>query len=280
MKRIKAIIELARPRNTIISFFGALAGALLVSTAPEAGITLAAFSAMLVLAGGNAINDYYDLEADKINRPKRPIPSGSITRQGALAVSTILFITGVIMAGFINTYCLLLAAVNTIILVIYARHSKKALLTSNMIVSYLTASVFIYGALAIYSTASYNPAGLTLLEVLAASSFFMTLSREIIKDIEDVEGDHRMKASTLPIVMGEAKAREIAVISGAAAIAISIIPIILTTTGFNTTAYALFITPANLIFISAYFQKPSKSQKLLVAGMTISLLAFLAGRLA
>ncbi|MDD5111377.1 MAG: geranylgeranylglycerol-phosphate geranylgeranyltransferase [Candidatus Altiarchaeota archaeon] len=280
MEQLKAVVELARPRNTVISFFGVLTGALLVSTSVDAAIILAAASAMLVLAGGNAINDYYDLDADRINRPKRPIPSGRITRKGALVVSTALFLAGIILGWFININCLLLAAANTIILVVYARHSKKALLTSNLMVSYLTASVFIYGALAVQPTENYNPLGAGLLGVLTASSFMMTLSREIIKDIEDVEGDRRMKAETLPIVMGETKALGTAATAGAAAMAISIMPFIMTAEAFNKAAYALFIIIANLIFISAYFQKPEKSQKLLVAGMAISLLAFLAGRLA
>ena len=119
-----------------------------------------------------------------------------------------------------------------------------------------------------------------MLAVLIGSSFFMTVSREIIKDIEDVKGDAKIRADTLPIRLGASGANKIAILAGLMAIAISMAPFLMPAAGFNKTAYALFIIPANLIFISSYFTNPSKSQKRIVAGMLVSLLAFMAGRLA
>jgi len=279
--KIKAILELARPRNMAISFLGVLVGMLLASKTSAINLNAisAAISAMLILGGGNALNDYYDYHADKINRPKRPIPSGRIRRESVKILSTILFLAGIAIALFINPYCLMLAIVNSIILIAYAKYSKKAYLISNIGVSYLSASVFIYGALSIYQTNLFNPTWLQILAILVASSFFMTLSREIIKDMEDVKGDLKMHAITLPIKIGSQKARDIAVSTGLISIVISMLPLFRKTIGFNTTAYALFIIPANLIFISSYLKQPNKNQKFIVLGMTISLIAFLAGRI-
>lgn len=279
--KLKAVLKLVRPRNMAISFLGVVVGMLLVSntTAVEFKVFLAAVSAMLILGGGNALNDYYDVDADRVNRPQRPITSGMIKRENARLISILLFLAGISIAFFINHYCLLLAVINSGILAAYAKYSKKAFLVSNIAVSYLTASVFIYGGLSIYQTTQFNPLGVETLLVLLSSSFFMTFSREIIKDIEDVEGDSKIRAKTLPTKIGNSKSKNIAVLIGATAVLISLTPLLRETINFNKTAYALFITPANLIFISSYLTNPAKSQRHIVLGMLVSLLAFTAGRL-
>jgi geranylgeranylglycerol-phosphate geranylgeranyltransferase len=280
-KTTLAVTELLRPRNMIISFIGVIAGMMLVSkTVTLTPETLAAaVSAAIILGGGNALNDFYDYEADKVNRPKRPLSSGRIRRDDARQIALLLFLAGIILAVFINIYCLLLAIVNATILAAYAKYSKKALFISNLAVSYLSASVFAYGAASILQTQLFSLNGAGMLAVLIGSSFFMTASREIIKDIEDVKGDAKIKADTLPTRLGAKGANMIAILAGLMAITISLTPMLAQTTGFNKTAYALFITPANLIFISSYLTTPAKSQKRIVAGMLISLLAFMAGRL-
>jgi geranylgeranylglycerol-phosphate geranylgeranyltransferase len=282
MEKIKALLETTRPINMLISFIGVVTGALLVSS--DAGINAtavtAAFSAMLILAGGNALNDYYDVEADKVNRPKRPIPSGRAGKNEVMLFSATLFTAGIAAAFFTNTYCLSLALFNSLVLAAYAMHSKKAFLTSNLAVSYLSASVFLYGALSIHNTHVFNPGGLGILSILIASSFFMTLSREIVKDIEDLDGDAKAGATTLPTKIGIRKSMEIAIATGATSITISLIPLLKNLQGLDKTTYGLFITPANLIFISSYLKPPHEGQKRLILGMAISLIAFLAGRLA
>jgi len=281
-EKAEAVLELTRPKNMVISFVGVFAGMLLVSETASVNhyVMLAAASAMLVLAGGNALNDYFDVEADKINRPARPIPSGRITKKRVKWLAALLFLAGLAAAYPINGYCLAMAAFNSLVLMAYARYSKKALLFSNIAIGYLTASVFVYGALTVYGSADYNQGNVGLLGVLVASSFLMTFSREVIKDIEDVKGDLKTGADTLPLRIGKEKSKSLAIAAGAAAVAVSFMPFVGGAAGFNKAAYALFIMPANLIFISSYFREPGRNQRLLVVGMTISLIAFLAGRLA
>lgn len=281
VEKLKALLETTRPRNMAISFIGVVTGALLVSTDVDvnAKVITAALSVMFILAGGNALNDYYDVDADRINRPKRPIPSGRVSKKEVRIFSAILFTAGIAAAFFINAYCLLLAIINSAVLVAYAMHSKNAFLASNIAVSYLSASVFVYGALSIYNTPSFNPIGIGILSVLAASSFFMTLSREIVKDIEDLDGDRKTGASTLPIKIGLRKSMKIAVSIGVTSIAASLIPLLKNLHGIDKTTYGLFIIPANLIFISSYLKQPREGQKLIVLGMVVSLMAFLTGRL-
>jgi len=273
--------ELVRVRNALIAFLGVFIGALL-SPYPACALAIlaAGLSAALILAGGNAINDYFDVNIDRVNKPKRPIPSGRISSTAAVAIALILFLAGIILATAINKYCLAIAILNTIILILYAKYSKRILLIANLTVSYLVASIFIYGTAVTITTQGADAAQLLLTIILAACAFLMTLSREIIKDIEDIEGDKTEGASTLPIVFGAKKAKMIAITAGAIAIAISSIPAIVKTGAFNSHVYTLVIALADIRFLTAFTMPPNKSQKTIVVGMILSLLAFMLAKIA
>ncbi|MCX6694925.1 MAG: UbiA family prenyltransferase [Candidatus Altiarchaeota archaeon] len=277
-KDLKTFIELIRVKNASIAFLGVLVGALLSPyPAPAAIIILAGLSAAAILAGGNAINDYFDVEIDRVNKPKRPLPSGRITSSDTIMTSLTLFLIGLGIAKFIGTYCLTIAALNTLLLIIYAKYSKKMLLTSNLTVSYLVASIFIYGAAVTITTPDVDAGRFTLTYILTACSFLMTLSREITKDIEDIEGDRKKYALTLPIVYGAGNAKSAAIIIGITAIAASAIPIINQQTNFNTAIYTPVIAIADLIFLTALTMNPTPSQKTMIIGMVTSLIAFTLG---
>ena len=95
------------------------------------------------------INDYYDYEIDKINRPKRPLPSGKISKKNALIYAVILFTIANIIALYLNFYMLGLALFNTFIAFVYSWKLKKRLLMGNVLVSWLVASTFFFGSLGI-----------------------------------------------------------------------------------------------------------------------------------
>jgi geranylgeranylglycerol-phosphate geranylgeranyltransferase len=277
----KTILELIRLRNAIISFIGVYVGGLVFSigqgTVP-ANMLTAAISTALILGAGNALNDYFDYEIDLVNRPKRPIPSGRITRSDTLMLSLALFLFGLAAAKSINTYCLAIAAVNTVMLIIYARYSKRMLLISNLCISYLVASVFIYGAAATYApTTRISLTGLQLTLILTLCSFLINLSREIIKDIEDIDGDRGAYSTTIPIRYGTGNAKKIALAAAAAAVIISFYPLTMDTAGFNELIYGIFILFADIVLLAAFTTPPSTNQHLLVAGMTLALVSFLLG---
>jgi len=277
----KTLVELARIRNVFISFFGVCVGALLFSMgAPisQLNILVAAVSAGLILGGGNALNDYFDYEIDKINQPHRPIPSGRIRRNDVFMVSITFFLLGLGLSKSINDYCLGLAFLNTVILVLYAKYSKRLLLIANLTISYLVASVFVYGAMAAYSPMLWlNPDGIRLVIFIGVCSFFISLAREIIKDIEDVEGDSRAYSATLPIRYGADNAKKIAFSSACIAILFSFAPIVFPIIGFSEPLYGLFIIVTDVVIVFSFTRNPHLNQRLLVVGMTLALMAFLAG---
>ncbi|MFC2163223.1 geranylgeranylglycerol-phosphate geranylgeranyltransferase [Candidatus Altiarchaeota archaeon] len=278
--KVRILFALVRVRNVLISLIGVFVGAVLYD--PDIAIQpilMAAASAGFILAGGNILNDYFDIATDKTNKPWRPLPSGHISMSDTLMLAIVFFLLGLGLSKAVNEYCLIVAIVNTGILILYARYSKRLLLVSNLSISYLVASVFLYGALATLKPGDPVGSAGILLMVVTACSFFMTLAREIMKDIEDIEGDAKVYASSLPIKLGEKRSAIIATIFGIAAVLISLTPIFVHPPGFNTLYYGIFISLADLIFISAFTMHPALAQRMMVGGMTLSLIAFMVGRL-
>lgn len=180
-----AYLSIMRPHNCLMTAISVFVGALIVFPSfdlfSSGAIWLAMVAAFLISGAGNAINDYVDIEADKINAPRRPIPSGRISKDKALWFSIILFLVGIVLAGMVNWVIFLIAVFNSLLLVIYSTHLQNKLFMGNISISYLVASGFLFGGAALSNIAI--PAMLALLAGLA------NMAREVVKDLEDMEGD-------------------------------------------------------------------------------------------
>ncbi len=183
--KLVSYLQMMRPLNCFMTamavFVGGLVVSLMLSFPWLDKILLAMAAAFLIAGGGNAINDYVDVEADKINRPSRPIPSGSASRDGALCFSMLLFVAGIVLAGLINYVTFAIAIINTLVLVFYSTHLQNKMLLGNISISYLVASGFLFGGAALN-----NLLLPVLISLLAGCA---NMSREIVKDLEDMEGD-------------------------------------------------------------------------------------------
>ena len=152
-----------------------------------------------VAAGANAINDYFDVETDKINRPDRPIPRGALEPRHAYFVWAGTSAAGLLSAWFTGLYPFIIAFGAVILLYIYSRRLKSTPLLGNLAVGFMTGLAFIFGAVAVG-----NPDAGIMPFVFA---FLVNLAREIVKDIEDREGDRSSGAATFPIRFGVRKSR-------------------------------------------------------------------------
>jgi len=247
---------------------------------PAPHLVLSAMGAVFLITGaGNAINDVYDVEIDKVNRPTRPLPSGKIARRGAILTSLTLFLTGIaaslyiaVAVGFLG--CFALALFNSVLLVEYARRLKRTALYGNLAVAYLTASTFLYGAAMLGQSTSGDVVVLVLLAFLA------TLARELIKDVEDIQGDEALGASTLPILMGKRWAVGIALTCIVLAVALSPLPMLEGFGGLGEN-YLWVVAGADAGFlVSALLllrDKPSSASKGVKLSMMLALVAFMAG---
>lgn len=161
---------------------------------PLLDLCLAALSAALVAAGGNSVNDAFDVDVDRINRPQRPIPSGQVSVTAAFAFGCVSMSLGVIIGFILHLNLGLIALLVSFLLLLYNAKLKKVAVAGNLIVSLCGALAFIYGALAVQ-----NPTGGVIPAIFA---FLIHLGREIVKDVEDLEGDLLRGAKTLPIIVG------------------------------------------------------------------------------
>jgi len=161
-------------------------------------LALLILSVITINGGGNIINDIYDLEIDRINRPNRPLPSGAMTVTSARNYLVALFASGVLLAWFISTDAFIIAGpISISILIAYSAWLKRLPLIGNLAVSFMLGLAFVYVGSAFGRIETTLP--------MAALAFGFTLIREIIKDLEDMAGDAEDKARTLPLIWGERK---------------------------------------------------------------------------
>jgi len=234
---------------------------------PALLIFLAVF---LVTGAGNAVNDYFDRDIDAVNRPDRPVPSGRVTPKQALMWSYALFAAGCILASLLNWFCFVIAVANSALLYLYARNLKTTLLMGNTCVAYLTGSTFLFGG------AVQGFAGMTAVLIPFGLSSLATMSREIMKDVEDMEGDSHAGAKTLPIVVGEK-------LSGVMAAIFALVAVVLSYQPNYGTPYLAIVALADAFLAGSVWKIVKKdasgSQRALKLGMAVALLAFLAAAL-
>ncbi len=157
-------------------------------------------STVLIAAGGYVINDYYDVKIDYINKPERVVVGRFLKRRTTLILHAVLNGLGT-LGGFVVAWQL--GVINVLaagLLWLYSNQLKRLPLLGNIIVALLTgAAVFVLFVL-------YRQA-LFLFAIYAAFAFFISLMREIVKDMEDMEGDKEFGCQTLPIVIGLRRAK-------------------------------------------------------------------------
>ena len=271
---IRGLLELTRPVNvvaaSVLTFIGAFVAGGVTTHSAEVAAAVAATG--LAVGAGNAINDYFDREIDRINQPNRAIPRGAVSPRGALAFSVVLFAAAVALAVTLPLAAIVIAGINLVALVAYTEFFKGLPGLGNALVAYLVGSTFLFGAAAV---GEIGPA--VVLAVLAAIA---TLTREIVKDVEDVAGDREEGLNTLPIAIGERRALQVAAALLIVGVLASPVPYAL---GYFGVAYLLVVVPANAIMLYAgyvSFADPTAGQTQLKYGMFLAALAFIVGRAA
>ncbi len=175
-------------------------------------------SSLLIAAAGNIINDYFDRNIDEINKPEKKIVDKLIKRRWVI-VMHIVFSAAAILLGFYvdsQTPVFWLGLSNSIcVLALFAYSSslKKKLLVGNVLISLLTAWVVLVCFLCYYRSFYCTICEQTLFQsalnrfmrisfLYAGFAFVISLIREVVKDMEDMEGDRRYGCKTIPISWG------------------------------------------------------------------------------
>jgi geranylgeranylglycerol-phosphate geranylgeranyltransferase len=274
-------LRLARFPNVAVSVVGTMVGGwaarglgVQLTGLEYLYLLLAAASTGLVTAGGNALNDLLDQEGDRANHPDRPLVTGEIgvaaARKfvvGAFTVGVVVVLPVMVEAPWVGV----LLALALASLLSYEFRFKAVGLLGNLEVAFLTGLVFLYGA------ASVGPVG--PVAALAGMAFLATLSREVIKDMEDMTGD--VGRSTLPRRYGLRVSSWVARGAIGGAVALSALPFFgLVRWGSPAgIMYLALVLAADAVFMVSVARLPCHlhgSQTVSKLAMAVALVAFVA----
>ncbi|SYZ73991.1 putative 4-Hydroxybenzoate polyprenyltransferase [Candidatus Zixiibacteriota bacterium] len=281
MRLIFPILQLVRVHNCLIAGVGVWLGGYLTHVGENNWRLLAAsIAAALICAGGNALNDFFDLESDRTNHPNRPLVKGTIPIYIAIVVWMVSNLAAVIFLIFLNVYQIIVGLLAIILLVWYDIYIKKTVLWGNVAVAVLGGATFIFGGL----FSPHSILGLPGVLVPALFAFLFHMGREIIKDIADYEGDKMHLIRSLPAVISPLGS--LVLVSGLATILIvlTLYPLI---PGWYRPAYGFIVIllvdiplAATLIFIwfSQRVDRFALTSVLMKVMMILGMAAFLFGR--
>ncbi len=270
---MNAFLEIIRPKNAVMGVIAVFIVQIVVAFFTYQ-IFIAALVVFVIMGAGNALNDYFDCKIDAVNKPERPIPSGRMSKNTAAIYAAVLFMVGVVLAFYMGPLEGIIAALSSILLILYAYKLKKISLVGNASIALLTGLCFIFAGVVVNN--------INVSSALAFYAFFMTMAREMVKDIEDVEGDKMEGATTFPIIHGKRLAGQI---SASIMLFASLTSPILYFMGFLTVLYipvlliaiVLFLNCAHSILKDQSIENTKIISRKLKIGMAITFLAFTLG---
>ena len=186
---------------------------------------LLVLSTILIAAGGNVINDYFDIKADRVNKPEKLIVGRLINKRKAILFHWILngfaFLLGIGLSIYFKSASIVFIQLISInLLWFYSLHFKRKVFVGNFVVAVLTGMipmlVIIYFEVLNNFGSPFTPfneqtwsniLNYNYIYVLAIMAFIQNFAREIVKDMEDVDGDRLLHAKTIPMALGFARTK-------------------------------------------------------------------------
>lgn len=201
MQNLLNYLRLIRIVNCLLAAVGVWVGAYLTWVEPEWLFpALASAAAFLICAGGNVVNDIIDRDLDRIIHPERVLVTGVITVERARTVAIALNVVGIIPALFISLWLTGLSLLTIALLLVYNTHLKRYPMIGNVVVALLAGATFLVGGLSVNTTLALALPGPLIAAIYA---FLFHLVRELIKDVQDLDGDRQAGFRTLPMIVGE-----------------------------------------------------------------------------
>jgi 4-hydroxybenzoate polyprenyltransferase len=157
-------------------------------------------STVCIAAAGYIINDYFDIKIDIVNKPERVVVGRYLKRRWAIGAHQVLNLIGALLGLLVSPWVFLVNVFSITLLWFYSERFKRQAFIGNFIVSLLT-------GFSLLILTVHFPANRHLVFIYAVFSFFISLIREIVKDMEDIKGDAAHRCRTLPIVWGIRKTK-------------------------------------------------------------------------
>lgn len=271
-----SFIYLIRLNNTLISILSLIVAIYIGSSLFDTHkLILAILTVFFLSSGGNIINDYFDIETDRVNKPQRPLVSSEYNLRTVFSLAIIMLLLGILFSAFISLFTLIIASAAAVLLFFYSRNFKGMPIVGNFVIAILSGLLFIYGALI-----AENPANGIFPALFA---FLITMGREITKDIEDMDGDRSAGMHTLPVLIGKNKSFIIACLDFLILIGLTFVPYF---TGlYNKWYFFIVVFGVDIVLITLllmfYFSDDIKTKRFvnnyIKYDMIIGLLAIIIG---
>jgi len=274
------LLSIIRPINCAMIGLAVLVGAFV--SRPHAltpvGVVLGFVTGFSICAYSMVINDYYDIEVDRVNQPTRPLPSGAVSARAALALATALLVVGVFASvATLNEAAIGIALLYALLSWLYNYRAKLYGLPGNIIVASSLAIPFIYGGV-VAGGSVWN----SLLLFMAGTALLSGVGREVVKAMADTEGDEKRGIRSYARVHGAKRAAVLGAAFFLAAVVSSLLPLVTIEVGIF---YKVGVIVPDLIFAYLAYEilrAPTakgalkvKSRALL--GMLVGLLVFIGG---
>lgn len=293
MKKLKAVWELMRLEHGVMIFLAIVIGSLIALNGelalPWDKVILIFFTALFLEASTFALNDYFDLDIDKKNkRIDRPLVRGDLLPKTALYLFFIFFPLGIICSYFVNLACFIIALITALFAVLYDAHMKKVKLIGNFYIAYVMAIPFVFGGAAVIEGNTLFFEVHPAIYIVALIAFLAGSGREIMKDVQDFEGDKEKGVKSFPKYIGKRKSNILAALFYIVAIALSFLPFMMAEYGnyYLNYYYLLPIMLTDTMLLSTSFQLIFKKKphlkvyrKFSLVAIFIGLVAFLVGAL-
>jgi len=277
LSKLIAIIRTVRPINCVMMGFAVTIGEFIalkrLPLLQEA--LLGSLTASLLMAGTMALNDYYDLEIDRVNRPEKPLPSGTLATFQVISLGAIACATGLVTAAMLNWASLTIAAFALSLMLYYNTLGKRTGFLGNILVSVCIGLPFIFGG----ATVGRITPALVLFSLIA---FTANLGREVTKGIIDVEGDRSGLIRTVAVAHGPMKASMVSAALYMTAVCLSFAPSLL---GLVGAAYVPIVLLSDTGFVMSSIslvrsfdrENAKRTKNRVMIWMFLGLLAFIAG---
>lgn len=240
LAKTRPVVALIRPEITLAIGTCVLVGEIttLRNLPPIREALLGFLTGFFISSSAMIMNDFFDVEVDKVNAPHRPLPKGTISINELLLLATAASVAGLVVAGLFGSLNFIIAASSWTLGLLYNWKFKEKGLLGNMFVSTSVAIQFVYGGAVV---------GDPLNEIVLSCSviaFLADLGVEVAGDIADVRGDELRDAATVVRVWGKSAAIRLSSLLLLSVIPISFMPYLM---GWLGQVYVAMITIPDLI---------------------------------
>jgi 4-hydroxybenzoate polyprenyltransferase len=281
MDAIGALMKLTRIEHSAMLVVAVLAAELISGGLPPLGtLLLSLISPIFISMSAFAINDYFDVEADRANsRMDRPIVRGAVSKRDALSIALICAVVGVLLSIFINASAFAIALVFAVLSFLYSYKLKDMLAVGNAYVALSMVIPFVYGSYIASASISANIALICIIIFLAG------LGREVQGAIRDYKGDTRARrVKNIVHHMGLRRSSYLVVVLYLFAIVLNLFMLSFNLPFLRNLVYAVMIIPADIALLGVSFMGLTyydssrflrSARNLTLGAITLALFAYL-----